>query len=157
MNEINRISRETMCMEFAHTAAKRGTCGRLAVGAIITVDGFHPVSIGYVGSPPGEKHCGDHCNLNKPCTQTIHAEDNAIRFALRRGINISGGYMFITDAPCTDCADRIIESGLRRVYFDRPYRMTDGVERLVNFGIEVYRVIANGYVMQFGLTYASRR
>ncbi len=51
-----RISRDEMLMEMAHTVAKRGTCSRLQVGAVFAVEG-RVVATGYNGAPPGLDHC----------------------------------------------------------------------------------------------------
>lgn len=53
-----RISRDHMFMEMAETAARRGTCDRAQVGAVIIVD-RRPISMGYNGAPPGHKHCDE--------------------------------------------------------------------------------------------------
>lgn len=139
-----RISREQMLMEWAYTASKRGTCGRLAVGAVIA-RASRPMSAGYVGAMSGEPHCEEaRCDLTKPCTRTRHAEDNAIEFAVRQGYDLRGADMFITDSPCLDCARLITISGISRVFFDREYRVTDGIQLLLSSGVEVHRVLSNG-------------
>lgn len=140
-----RISRELMLMEMAHIAAKRGTCGRLAVGAIIARDA-RPLSLGYVGPPSGQPHCWEfNCDLSKPCTRTLHAERNAIEWAQRRSIDIEGADIYTTDLSCADCTSRIIDAKLKRMYYDREYR-AQALEMLLEAGIEVYRVLANGMV-----------
>lgn len=143
-----RISREQMAMEWAHTASKRGTCGRLAVGAII-VKGSRPISAGYVGAPAGEPHCDEvHCDMSKPCTRTTHAEVNAIKFAQQRDIEIQGADMFVTDSPCIFCAQKIVEAGIDRVYYDRAYRDLAGVSVLLNGAVQVFQILANGMVRE---------
>jgi dCMP deaminase len=140
-----RISRETMLMEMAHVAAKRGTCGRLAVGAVIAVES-RPISIGYVGALPGAPHCWElQCDLSKPCTRTVHAELNAINWAVRQGLEVEGADMYITDSPCLKCAQEIANHRLGRIFFDRQYRIHDGVDHLMMNGHEVYQVLANGF------------
>lgn len=143
-----RISRETMLMEIAHTASKRGTCGRLAVGAVIARDS-RPISLGYVGSLPGAPHCGEaQCDLSKPCHRTVHAELNALNFAIRQGIELEGADMFVTDAPCIECAINIVDRRIARVFFDREYRLSTGIEHLLRNGVEVHRVLSNGMSRQ---------
>jgi dCMP deaminase len=143
--KVNRISREQMMMEWAHTAAKRGTCGRLAVGAVIARD-FRPISAGYVGAPSGEPHCEEAgCDLNIPCTRTDHAERNAIKFAVENDINIQGADLFTTDAPCADCSMLIITAKIKRVYYNRPYR-AQSIEMLVENGVQVFQTLANGMI-----------
>lgn len=145
---MNRITREQMLMMWAHTAAMRGTCGRLNVGAIIARDS-RPISAGYVGAPRGEPHCSEaKCDLSQPCTRTDHAERNAIMFADERDIDITGADMFITDSPCFECAQLISGYRLARVFYDREYRVSDGVKWLLSHGVEVWRVLPNGMMRE---------
>lgn len=144
-----RISREQMLMEWAYSASKRGTCGRLAVGAVIARDA-RPVSAGYVGAPAGEPHCLEAgCDLTRPCTRTTHAEINAINFAKAHNISTYACDMFITDSPCLDCAVAIEAAGICRVFFDREYRVTEGIRYLIANGVSVHRVLANGMTRQY--------
>jgi dCMP deaminase len=76
----------------------------------------------------------------------VHAELNAINFAVRHGIDIAGAHMFITDSPCIKCAEEITSRGLARVYFDRPYRVASGVEYLWRNGVIVVQILANGSI-----------
>ncbi len=143
-----RISRESMLLEMAYTASKRGTCGRLAVGAIIARDS-RPISLGYVGAPKGCAHCEENgCDLTKPCTRTIHAEANAIKAAHNNMISVTGADMFVTNSPCLLCATIIVGAGLHRVYYDQEYRVRDGIEHLNSCGVKVYRVLHNGMIHQ---------
>lgn len=133
-----RISRDEMFIEMAHTAAKRGTCNRLKVGAVIAVDS-RPISMGYNGTPPGAPHCGPECTLANPCTKTLHAEANAIHWAQKNEPNYGayGATMYVTDSPCKACAMLIHLAGISRVVYDRAYRIRDGIEYLESHGIEV--------------------
>lgn len=126
-----RISREEMLMEVAHVVAKRGTCFRLKVGAVLSLDG-RIISIGYNGSRPGHAHCRpETCNPEHPCTNTIHAERNAINWARLQGVeDFSNMVLYITDSPCLSCVNYILQAGIRVVYYDREYRLTDGIECL---------------------------
>lgn len=127
-----------MLMMMAHVAALRGTCNRLRVGAVIAVDS-RPLSLGYNGTPPGHEHCGPECNAHTPCTKTLHAERNAIEWAWRHFVahDLVGATIYVTDSPCIDCARLIVKVGIKRVVFDRPYRVADGIEHLIINGVEV--------------------
>lgn len=121
-----------MFMAMAWTAAMRGTCNRLKVGAIVVRDN-RPISLGYNGTLPGHPHCGPECNANNPCTKTQHAEANAILWAS----NADGTTIYITDSPCLPCAKRIYNAGVKRVVYDRAYRNTEGLEFLKQQKVEV--------------------
>ncbi|UOL48408.1 dCMP deaminase [Pseudomonas phage Almagne] len=127
-----------MFIEMAHTAAKRGTCNRLKVGAVIAVDS-RPISMGYNGTPPGAAHCGPECTMANPCTKTLHAEANAIHWAQKNEPNYGayGATIYVTDSPCKACAILIHLAGISRVVYDRAYRIRDGIEYLESHGIEV--------------------
>lgn len=127
-----RICRDQMCMEWALSAARRSTCMRNQVGAVIVMDG-RPLSIGYNGAPPGRPHCNpETCNDQNPCDTTVHAEANAIAWAARKGVAIEGADLYLTLSPCLSCAKLILAAGIRRVIFDRFYRESAGLNLLAS-------------------------
>lgn len=132
---MNRMSRDQMLMCIAHVAAARGTCNRLSVGAVISFES-RPVSLGYNGAPSGLSHCDSSCNEVSPCRNTIHAEENAIRWARAFGTDPRGATMYITDSPCNACSERIIDAGIKRVVFDRMYRDQRPLIKLNDHGVE---------------------
>ena len=79
--------------------------------------------------------CEDDNNVSLP--YVLHAEANAITKIARSGNNSDGATLYVTDSPCIECAKLIIQSGIRRVVYDREYRLTDGVNLLRQAGIEV--------------------
>ena len=118
----SRITRDEMLMTFARVASKRGTCTRLAVGAVIAREG-RIISTGYVGSPPGIRHCTEvGCNIvDGHCVRTSHAEMNALLFAAQCGIATQGAEMYITHSPCYTCAKAIVTAGIVRVMYGSDY------------------------------------
>lgn len=136
-----RISRNDMLMEIAYVVAKRSTCFRLQVGAVISLDG-RVISIGYNGARPGHAHCRpETCNPEHRCTNTIHAERNAINWARLQGVeDFSNMVLYVTDSPCPDCASYIVQAGIRIVYYSREYRLTDGIECLKLNNVQVSRL-----------------
>jgi dCMP deaminase len=117
-----RISRNKMLMDIAITVSQRGTCLRKRVGSVIAKDG-RVLSIGYVGAPSGLPHCTpETCSLETPCLLTIHAEANAVAFAAKEGIRLSGSTMYSTVSPCLNCAKLIINSGIKAIVFLEEYR-----------------------------------
>ena len=67
----------------------------------------------------------------------MHAEANAITKIARSGNNSDGATLYVTDAPCIECSKLIIQAGIRRVVYDKQYRLTDGLELLQRAGIDV--------------------
>lgn len=152
----SRPSEHEVCMDYARCAARRGTCSRLQVGAVITVSG-RLISSGYNGAPSKLDHCDHTCtcrfkNLGfdedtlhprshdsgcpaGPCRLSVHAEANAIAFAARYGISTHKACMYVTHQPCLDCAKLIINAGIETVIFEHTYRDDAGLHLLYDAGI----------------------
>lgn len=132
-----RIERYEYLMEAAKLAARRSTCNRLQVGAILERDGRVIVS-GYNGAPAGFPHCSpDICRMEKPCTRTVHAEANCLCFAARHGIPTEGTTMWTTDSPCATCAQLIINAGIKYVVYLREYRDKTPLVLLETAGVSI--------------------
>lgn len=142
-----RISRPQMFMEIAQVVAKRSTCMRLNVGAVLVQD-RRVVSIGYNGVQGGQPHCsGNDCPGKEGCTLTTHAEVNALLY-LKWGIKAAD--MYVTDSPCQNCARQIFLNRIQRVFFGTPYRITTPLDWLMDQNIKVYRVTPAGYILEWG-------
>lgn len=135
-----------MWMEIAHIAAKRATCMRLSVGAIMVKD-RNIVSIGYNGSPAGAEHClGNNCPGKFKCDRTDHAEANALT---RAGSEAGPFDLYVTDSPCEACFDRIILDGrIKRIFFSTPYRINDHLAFDAD-RVAIYRITPSGYIMDW--------
>lgn len=146
-----RITRPQMFMEIAQIVAKRATCMRLSVGAVL-VKRRSIVSIGYNGAPAGVPHCaGNDCPGRFKCEETIHAEINALNH-LPHG-SWSSLDLYVTDSPCEDCYKALLQCGfINRVFFGTPYRVNDHLTD-PRFGgyyaPRVYRITPSGYVMDW--------
>ena len=127
-------------MELAGTAAKRATCDRGRSGCVIVRD-KHVLVTGYVGSPLGLPHCDDVGHLMKKvvhddgsvtnhCVRTVHAEQNAICQAARRGIALNGGTLYCRMTPCRVCTMLIINCGIERVVCQNRYHTADESEQM---------------------------
>jgi dCMP deaminase len=122
-------------LKMAHIWSENSYCVRRKVGALIVKDKMI-ISDGYNGTPTGFPNvCEDDNNVSLP--YVLHAEANAITKIARSGNNSDGATLYVTDSPCIECAKLIIQSGIRRVVYDREYRLTDGVDLLRRAGIEV--------------------
>lgn len=128
-----------MLIDIAFTVAKRGTCERAKVGAVIARGG-RVISTGYVGAPAGAEHCtsiGCRLGNHNGCVRTVHAEANAIAYAAREGTATESAELFCTHSPCEPCAKLIISAGIRRVVYAARYRDEAGIDLLRSVGIEV--------------------
>ncbi len=122
-------------LRMAKIWAENSYCTRRQVGALI-VKNKMIISDGYNGTPSGFPNiCEGEDGLTLP--YVLHAEANAITKIARSGNNSDGATLYVTDAPCIECAKLIIQSGIKRVVYARSYRLTDGIELLTKAGIEV--------------------
>ena len=144
--KYERPSWDEYFMEVCKAIAKRATCDRGRSGCVIAKD-HHLLVTGYVGSPPGLPHCDDIGHLfrdvrhedgtvTKHCVRTVHAEQNAICQAAKRGISIDGGTLYCKMTPCRTCAMLIISSGIVRVVAEKRYHdAKDTIEMFKQAGI----------------------
>ena len=123
-------------LRMARIWAENSYCERRKVGALIVKDKMI-ISDGYNGTPAGfENVCEDENHLTKP--YVLHAEANAITKIARSGNNSEGATLYVTDAPCIECSKLIIQSGIKKVFYARQYRLTDGIDLLQRAGIKVH-------------------
>ena len=142
----NRPSWQTYFMDITFLVAKRSTCLRRAVGALIVKD-KRILSTGYNGAPTGIKHCIEiGClreKLNVPSGEKhelcrgIHAEQNAIIQAAYHGASIKDATLFCTNMPCSICAKMIINAGIKKIYYHSGYADAMSKEMLTEAGIDL--------------------
>ncbi len=128
--EYHRPTWEIYFMDIAELVAKRSTCRRRAVGAVI-VKNKRILSTGYNGAPSGLDHCLDiGClreKLQVPSGERhelcrgLHAEQNAIIQAAYHGVSINGATLFCTNLPCLICTKMIINSGIKKIVYKSGY------------------------------------
>jgi len=125
-----RPSWDTYFMDIAALVAKRSTCLRRSVGAIVVKD-KRILSTGYNGAPSGLRHCLEIGCLREELNvasgerhelcRGIHAEQNAIIQAAYHGVSVRGGDLYCTNHPCSICAKMIINAGIRKIFFQSGY------------------------------------
>jgi dCMP deaminase len=136
-------------MEITQTVAKRSTCLRRRVGAVLVRD-FRIVATGYNGAPAGVKHCLETgClreQLDIPSGQrhelcrALHAEQNVLIQAARHGISVSDSILYCTNMPCIICAKMIINAGIKKVIYSEEYDDTMTVEMMKEAGVELCKI-----------------
>ncbi len=118
--------------------AENSYCKRRRVGAIL-VKNKMIISDGYNGTPAGfENVCEDENNITKP--YVLHAEANAITKVARSNNSSEGATLYVTSAPCIECAKLIIQAGIKRVVYADSYRLSDGIDLLKRANIEVVAI-----------------
>ena len=135
-------------MEFAVLTARRSTCLRRQVGAVIVQD-KHIIATGYNGAPKGLVHCGERVGgclreqLGVPSGEkhelcrALHAEQNAIIQAATLGQSVEGGTIYITHQPCVICAKMIINAGIERIVVREGYPDELAVQILKEAGLKI--------------------
>lgn len=133
-------------MDVAQRFSELSTAKRLQVGAIV-VKNDRIISIGYNGMPAGwTNECEDYIQLSddtittKTKPEVIHAEANCIAKLAKSSDSGDGSTMFLTHAPCIDCAKQIYTTGVKKVYYRNSYRDTLGVDFLAKCNVEVEKV-----------------
>ncbi|MCD6185872.1 MAG: cytidine/deoxycytidylate deaminase family protein [Deltaproteobacteria bacterium] len=145
----DRPSWEKYFMDIAFLVAKRSTCLRRSVGAVL-VKNKRILATGYNGAPSGIRHCSETgClreKLNVPSGERhelcrgIHAEQNSIIQAALHGVSIKGATLFCTNRPCSICAKMIINAGITKIYFHDGYADAISEEMLKEAGVEMIQV-----------------
>ena len=134
-------------MDIAQRTADLSHARRLHVGAIVVKDD-RIISIGYNGMPAGwDNNCEDEIKwpngdikflTTKP--EVLHAETNAIAKLAKSTESGEGATMFVTHAPCLDCAKLIYQSGIKNVFYSEAYRDDAGAQFLKKSGIETTQI-----------------
>ena len=139
--ELKQFELDKRYIRMAGIWAENSYCQRRKVGALIVKDKMI-ISDGYNGTPSGfETVCEDENNVTKP--YVLHAEANAITKIARSSNSSAGATMYVTAAPCIECAKLIIQAGIRRVVYSEQYRLEDGLDLLKRAEIEVIYVNPN--------------
>lgn len=132
----NRIDWDDYFMSIAHLASSRSPCDRLHVGCVLVKDN-RMVSMGYNGFIKGAPHVSIVEDGHEQAT--VHAEQNAIADAARRGVSVEDTVAYITHYPCVNCAKILISSGIRKIYYHSDYRNSEIVERL-NSNVDIVKI-----------------
>ena len=142
-------------MKTAETFAECSTAIRLHVGAVIVKED-RVISIGYNGMPSGwDNNCENVVDVDpsdprydynhftkelKTKPEVLHAETNAIAKLARSTESGLGATLFVTHAPCLDCAKLVYQSGINSVYYRNTYRDQAGLEFLSKAGVTVEKI-----------------
>jgi len=139
-SNYKRPSWDGYFIEIMEAIAKRATCARGRSGCVIAKDN-QILAAGYVGSAIGDDHCDEVGHLmqkrynadgtySEHCVRTVHAEQNAICQAAKRGISIDGATMYVRMTPCPVCAKMIANCGIKKVVCQRKYHDRAEAERI---------------------------
>ena len=144
-------------MKAAEVYSQLSSARRLQVGCVVVKDNTI-IGIGYNGMPSGwDNDCEKRSYTNidskwqyldedgstyslvtRP--EVLHAESNALAKVARSTNSSEGASVFVTHAPCLDCAKMMYQAGVNSVYYRSSYRDTSGVDFLKECNIEVKQI-----------------
>ena len=146
---MERPEFDDIFMELAVNLAKRSHCIKRHVGAVLTKD-TRIISIGYNGPPSGTHNCDEEwpekgCDRDSKggCSLAIHAEQNALVYAVKNKTEVRGATLYVTLSPCLACARIIFTMGVEKVIYLKSYAEhkgipnDEGVDFLRKFGVTV--------------------
>ena len=134
-------------MKAAQVYAELSTAERLQVGCVIVKDNTI-IGIGYNGMPSGWDNVCETVKfkdftgtvLMKSKPEVLHAETNAIAKVSRSNNSTDSADLFVTHAPCLECAKLIYQSGIKSVFYRDTYRSEDGIQFLQKCNVEVKQI-----------------
>jgi dCMP deaminase len=136
-------------MAAAEVYSRLSSAIRLKVGCVVVKDNTI-IGIGYNGMPSGwDNNCEEEIILEedekfikvlKTKPEVLHAETNALAKIAKSTNSSDGAAMFITHAPCIDCAKLVYQSGINSVYYRNSYKNTDGLDFLKKCNIKIEQV-----------------
>jgi dCMP deaminase len=150
---LSKPSFDNIYINLATDLAQRSHCVKAQVGAVLTKD-TRIISIGYNGPPAGTHNCDEEfpevgCprDSKNSCSLALHAEENAILYAVKNGATLEGTTLYLTLSPCLSCARLIFSSGIKKVWFKNSYAeykglpSDEGVDFLNKFGVETLKFV----------------
>jgi dCMP deaminase len=148
---MQRPAFDDIFMELAVNLAKRSHCVKRHVGAVLTKD-TRIISIGYNGPPAGTHNCdvefpetGCPRDSKGGCSLALHAEQNAILYAVKNQTSVDGATLYVTLSPCLACSRIIYTMGIKKVIYFKSYAeykglsSDEGVDFLKRFGVEAHK------------------
>lgn len=117
-------------MEITRLVARRSTCQRRQVGALLVKE-KRILATGYNGAPPGFSHCAEVGCLREQeqvpsgerheLCRGLHAEQNVIIQAAYHGVSIKDAVLYCTNLPCSICMKMIIGAGITTIIYSEGY------------------------------------
>ena len=129
----NRPSWDVYFMATALLMASRSSCRRLKVGCVLVSGGSQKnriIAAGYNGFLPGVAHKSRLRDGHEQAT--VHAEQNAVSDAARRGVSLEGSTSYVTHFPCINCAKILAAAGISCVKYHYDYRNDDLVKDILH-------------------------
>ena len=147
MDKLVRPSWDEYFARIVEDAARRSTCFKRQIGAIVVNKDHEIVATGFNGNVRGAHHCDEvGCIKDKMglksgeghdwCT-AVHAEQNAL---IQAGKMSRGSTLYVNAFPCKICARLIVNAGIVKTVISGEYTDRDGLRILADAGVEVMHV-----------------
>lgn len=138
--KISRPSWDDYFTDIMRAVSTRGTCDRGHAACVFVKDKQILVT-GYAGSPKGFPHCdevghdlrkliSEDGTISEHCVRTVHAEQNALCQAAKKGVALDGATVYVNMTPCRTCTMLLINSGVKRVFAERKYHAAKESEKM---------------------------
>jgi len=129
---------KNMYMDIARRVALMSHCARRKVGAVLERDG-RIISMGWNGTRAGENNiCEDSDGLT--LASVVHAEENCLKKMITSNDTSVNAILYVTTAPCENCAARLVDAGITKVFYDDVYRNACGLNYLEKHGVEIEKI-----------------
>ena len=133
-----RLNWDEYFISIAYLTASRSSCKRLNVGCVI-VDNNRIVATGYNGHIAGAPHTSIVRDEHEQAT--IHAEQNAIADAAKRGIGLNGTTAYVTHFPCITCFKLMVQSGIHVIKYMTDYKNDPLIQSLIqSSGVKLIKI-----------------
>ncbi|QYW06659.1 putative deoxycytidylate deaminase [Pseudomonas phage UAVern] len=130
---------DKLYMAFAKAAASESHCPRTKVGCVVVLESG-VVSPGFNGHASGGPNDWPFSDTGNP--EVVHAELNALGKCLEEGLSAKGSSVYVTLSPCLECAKLLVRARVSRVVYLNEYRITEGLDYLRKYNVEVVKYVA---------------
>ena len=127
---------DIMYMDIAVRVSRESFSTRTQVGSVLVKDD-NIISFGWNGMPAGDDN---NCELPDGSTNpmVMHSESNTLlKLAANGGPGAKGATLYCTTSPCIECTKLILQAKIKRVVYNRVYRVDGGIEELRSRGVIV--------------------
>lgn len=125
---------DDLYMDYALRAAGESKCPRTHVGCVVVAESGM-IAPGFNGHASGGPNEWEWTPNGDP--EVVHAELNALGKMLEQGVSAKGATVYVTISPCLECAKLLVRAKVARVVYKEKYRITDGLDYLVKYNMEV--------------------
>ena len=133
-------------IDLAERIALMSYAKRLKVGSVL-VKNDNIISFSWNGTPSGFDNNCEHDSIDQngnevltTKSEVLHAESNVLLKAARNGVNTKDSILYITHAPCQQCAKLILQASINDVFYKNVYRDVGGIDFLKKCGIKVTKL-----------------